>query len=102
MLRLEGPRLAEVADQYQCRFGFTRWPAASLRRSAEAARLVASHLWAEVDGGYQFHEFLQRNPTREQVESERAASAERQRRARDAARAKREEERSNVTHLSRR
>ena len=42
MLRLEGPRLAEVADQYQCRFGFTRWPAASLRRSAEAARLVGS------------------------------------------------------------
>lgn len=42
MLLLEGPRLAEGADQYQCRFGFTRWPAASLRRSAEAARLVGS------------------------------------------------------------
>lgn len=42
MLRLEGPRLAEGADQYQCRFGFTRWPAASLRRSAEAARLAGS------------------------------------------------------------
>lgn len=50
MLRLEGPRLAEGADQYQCRFGFTRWPAASLRRSAEAARLVGSQLYLKSSG----------------------------------------------------
>lgn len=65
---------------------------------ADAKRLVEAGLWepCQRDGedGWMFHEFLDRNPSRAQVEAERAAAAERQKRAREAARAKRERERS--------
>lgn len=52
--------------------------AKALGSPAEASRLVAARLWDRVDGGYQFHEFLERNPSRDQVESRRRADAARQ------------------------
>lgn len=61
---------------------------------ATAKALVAAGLFERVDGGYQMHQFLERNPSREKVEEERAAAVERQRRARDKAKRKREEEMS--------
>ncbi len=77
--------------------------ASALGSKAEVTKLVASGLWVPSGDGFQFHQFLDRNPTREQVEAERAASKERQQRAREKARAVRQEEDgSNVTHLSRR
>lgn len=78
--------------------------AMSLGTRTEASRLVSARLWERVAGGYQFHEFLDRNPSRAQVEAERDAAKERQRRAREAARAKRQrdQEEGNVTRLSRR
>lgn len=51
----------------------------------DAAALVAAGLWEPVDGGYQFHEWEERNPTKERVLADRAAAAERQRRARERA-----------------
>ena len=67
----------------------------SLGTRTEISRLVAARLWVEVPGGgYRFHEYLDRNPTREQVETAREAAAERQRKAREAARKRREEERA--------
>lgn len=63
--------------------------ASALGSKAEVARLVASGLWVPSDDGFQFHQFLDRNPTREQVEDDRRAAAERQRRAREAAKLRR-------------
>lgn len=47
-----------------------------------AAELVAARLWRRVKGGYQFHDWTQCNPTREQVETERDKARERMRRLR--------------------
>jgi hypothetical protein len=47
-------------------------------------RLVDAGLWEPVDGGYQVHNYTSRQRTAEQVEADRAAAAERQRRAREA------------------
>lgn len=56
---------------------------------AEARRLVDAGLWVEKDDGYQFHEWEQRQPTRVQVEADREAARERQKKAREAAAKKR-------------
>lgn len=48
-----------------------------------AATLVRARLWRVVDGGWQMNDYLTYNPSREQVEAEREAAAERQRRARE-------------------
>lgn len=73
--------------------------AAAMGTRAEATRLINAGLWDTVPGGYQFHQYLDRNPSREQVEKERADSKERQRRAREAAREKRaREKQTNATH----
>jgi hypothetical protein len=61
----------------------------------ETRRLVEAGFWLPKDDGYVFHEFEQRQPTRVQVEAEREAARDRQRRARDAARAKRERKSSS-------
>lgn len=55
-------------------------------RRADAQRLVAVGLWRTSEGGYQFHQWSSegRQPTRDQVEQERAAWRERQRKARAA------------------
>lgn len=50
--------------------------ARQLGTPAEARRLVAAGLWLEVDGGYQFHEWEQANPTRAEVEDRRSKRAE--------------------------
>lgn len=42
-----------------------------------AARLVEVGLWEEAAGGYQIHDYLTYNPTREAVEAARAANAAR-------------------------
>lgn len=45
---------------------------------AIADRLVAAGLWERADGGYQIHDYLEYNPSAEQVKAERAANAKRQ------------------------
>lgn len=42
-----------------------------------APLLVEVGLWDEVDGGYQFHDFAEYNPTRQQVEAKKKADRER-------------------------
>jgi hypothetical protein len=42
------------------------------------AELVARRLWTEVDDGWQIHDYLDFQPSREKVERERKAKAERQ------------------------
>jgi len=60
-----------------------------------AQQLVDAGLWERVDDGWQFHEWAAdsdgtpRNPTRQEVERDRAAARERQRRAREKATAAR-------------
>jgi hypothetical protein len=49
----------------------------------QAKALVSSGLWVPVPGGYQFHDWQDFQPTREQVERRRAAGAERLRRWRE-------------------
>lgn len=41
------------------------------------ARLVRSGAWHEVEGGYEVHDYLVYNPSREQVEAERKKAADR-------------------------
>lgn len=54
---------------------------------ASARDLVRSGLWSKGrGGGYQFHDWSDWNPTREKVEAERKAAAERQQRFREARR----------------
>lgn len=51
----------------------TSWPQG--RKLAE--RLVSANLWTIAEGGWQFHEWEQWQPTREQVEAEREATRKR-------------------------
>lgn len=62
-----------------------------LGTAKEAQRLVEACLWQRVDGGWRFHEWETRQPSREHVEKERADAAERQRRARERRAAMRDE-----------
>lgn len=45
----------------------------------DAEALVAAGLWTKVEGGYQFHDYLDYQPSRESTMEKRAAEAERQR-----------------------
>lgn len=56
----------------------------------QADDLVDSGLWVPDGKGYRMHDFAAYNPSKEQVERDRAAAAERQRRARERARQARE------------
>jgi hypothetical protein len=60
------------------------WFVQSWGPNAEACaqRLVDQGLWLEVAGGWQFHDWDEFQPTREKVEAEREAAAERMRRVR--------------------
>jgi hypothetical protein len=49
-----------------------------------AAALVRAKLWHRARGGWLIHDYLDYNPSREAVERERKAAAERQRRYRSA------------------
>jgi hypothetical protein len=51
--------------------------------AALADSLVKAKLWRRTRGGWQIHDYLKYNPTREAVENERKAAADRQRRRRD-------------------
>lgn len=63
--------------------GFVSAPAlARLWAPEQADALVDAGLWAEVDGGYEVNDYLEFNPSREQVERERAAARDRQSRRR--------------------
>ena len=59
-----------------------------------AKRLVDARFWSPTsrngEPGWQFHDWHEYQPTAEKVKAERAAAAERQKRARDAARQRRE------------
>jgi hypothetical protein len=52
--------------------------------------LIDAGLWKPATGGIQFHDWAEYQPSRESVLAERAAARERQRRAREAARQKRD------------
>jgi hypothetical protein len=74
-------------------------------RRSTAEQLVRAGLWVKVEGGYQFHQWEQANPTRAQVEADREAARQRQKRARDRAQQNRTSRRDTtgiVTDMSRR
>lgn len=50
---------------------------------ATVAALVDSGLWSETRDGFEFNSWLEYNPSRTQIERERASSAERMRRSRE-------------------
>jgi hypothetical protein len=60
---------------------------------AEIQRLVEARLWTREDGGYQFWQWADdgRQPSRQQVEADRAANRARQKRARERAKSRRDE-----------
>lgn len=49
-----------------------------------AAELVTAGLWDEVDGGWRFHDWTDRNPSEAQIKAKREAEAERKRKWREA------------------
>lgn len=53
--------------------------AAALGTKAQAERLVTVGLWSREKGGYRFHEWTERQPSKADVEAERLAHAERMR-----------------------
>ena len=59
----------------------------------DAVELVARGLWKPSEDGWEFHDWIDFQPSREQVQSERAAAKERQRRAREKARESRQQSR---------
>ena len=69
----------------------------------DAADLVRTGLWEEAETGWIFHDWLEYQPSREQILAERAAAAARQKKARDRAKQKRDQaEHDAVTGQSRR
>lgn len=68
---------------------------------ALAARLVEAKLWHRTRGGWNIHDYLDYNPSREAVEKERKAAAERQRRRRDGIVSRRDSQRDTaVSHTT--
>lgn len=61
---------------------------------ALAAKLVEVGLWEATDGGYRIHQYLDYQPSKERVEAERAANAQRQAEWRD----RKKEARNAVTN----
>jgi hypothetical protein len=51
----------------------------ALGTAQQAKRLVDNRLWERVQGGYRFHEWTERQPSKGDVEAERAAARERMR-----------------------
>lgn len=56
--------------------------ARTLGTTAEAKRLVAAGLWVPKDGGYEFHEWADRQRSRVKVAADREAARQRQERFR--------------------
>lgn len=68
---------------------------------ALAARLVEARLWHRTRGGWNIHDYLDYNPSREAVEKERKAAADRQRRRRDNMVSRRDSQRDTaVSHTT--
>lgn len=63
----------------------------TLGTRAEAQKLVDAGLWRRTPSGWLFHDWEGRQPSREQVERDRAEAAERQRRAREKRRSLRDQ-----------
>lgn len=61
---------------------------------AAAGELEAAQLWDRVDGGWEIHDFLEYNPDRAKVKSEREANAARQKAFRERKKAEREAKRA--------
>ena len=59
----------------------SREVALTLGKSSEVKRLVAAGLWEEIDDGYQVHDWLEYNPTAEEVRAEQARKHEAKARA---------------------
>lgn len=57
--------------------------AMQLGTRSQAERLVAVGLWDRLAQGYDFHEWEQRQPSKAKVHADRAATADRQRKARE-------------------
>lgn len=77
-----------VAGAYSAQYlteGFVpEWYVASWPSGKKhAARLVAAGLWSRAPEGWQFHQWEERQPTKEQVEADRAKTRDRQRKYRD-------------------
>lgn len=64
--------------------GFIPDPIADqLGTTAQARKLVEVGLWERLPTGYAFHQWDQRQPSKQQVHNDRAASVERQRKSRE-------------------
>lgn len=74
--------------------------AAIMGTPAQIKRLVGVGLWIRVEGGYRFHDWGERNPSRAAVEAERLAAAERMRAARDRKKQEKVQASSQVSELS--
>src|SRR5882757_5982648 len=67
----------------------------------DAKELVGSGLWEVHPDGWEFHDWASYQPSRDQVEADRKAAKERQRRAREKAASRRESRRDDdVTHAT--
>ena len=66
----------------------------TLGSKREADLLVNAGLWKRAPGGWTFHEWEARQPSREQVEKDRADAADRQRKARERRKSQRDGEES--------
>ena len=73
-------------------------------KAVDARKLVEAGLWATTDGGYAFWQWSERQPSREKVEQLRNEATERQQRAREASKSRRDlsRQRPPVTHMSQR
>jgi len=68
-------------------------------RLADARKLVEIGLWLEVEGGWQFHDWLKFQPSKEKVEEKREDARQRQHEARERKRAEELSQRDDdVTH----
>ena len=74
---------------------------AGVKAAPASSALIDAGLWADTPDGWQIKDYLEFNPSAEKVKADRAAAAERQRNARDAA-AKRKHGHADVTDMSHR
>lgn len=65
-------------------------------KAKDAAELVTVGLWEKADDGWLFHDWHDYQPSREQIEADRHAARERQKRARDRAKSQRESRRDDA------
>lgn len=70
---------------------------AALGTKGQAEKLVAVRLWDRVQGGYSFHEWGERQPSKADVEADRLAAKERMRAAREAKRTGKQSKKPQVS-----